>query len=98
MRSKASARHISATPSSDDSENSCISASTPDARVRFSRTDSTSLRASAWLAVCETALTAVCDCSHCTASRLVAAIGGGDGGAQGRRILQDLGMQRGERK
>ena len=37
MRSKASARHISAMPSSLESENSCISASTPLALVRLAR-------------------------------------------------------------
>jgi len=63
------AKHINAMPSSDDSENSCISASTPDARARFSRIASASLRASVCVAACASALTETCDNSACTASR-----------------------------
>jgi hypothetical protein len=46
MRGKASARHISAMPSSDDSANSCIRTSTPEARLRCARTVSMSRCAS----------------------------------------------------
>ena len=51
MRNRASARHISATPSSLDSVNSCMSASTPLALLRSARTFFTSERAS-WSAAC----------------------------------------------
>ena len=68
IRSKASARHISATPSCDDSENSCISASTPDARLRSLRTVATRRAASAPAARRSASLLPTSDSSHCTAS------------------------------
>ena len=68
IRSNASAKHIKATPSSEDNENSCISASTPDARVRCSRTAVTSLCASCATSFCKLSWGLTCESNHCTAS------------------------------
>ena len=56
IRNKASAKHIKATPSSDDNENSCINASTPEARVRCVRTLVTNLAAKFCAVICSLAL------------------------------------------
>ena len=50
MRNSASARHISATPSRESSENSSISASTPPAVLRAARTPCASDAARRWVA------------------------------------------------
>src|SRR5476649_340968 len=99
MRSSASARHISATPSSDDSENSCISASTPEARVRFfahRRHQRVGQRLRLLLRLGRAGI----DLRQqpLDGGDLVAAIGAGHGGAQRRRIAQHFGLQGGERE
>jgi hypothetical protein len=72
MRSSASARHIRATPSSDDSEYSWISASTPE-RDREDRNPSTSFRAMRPAR------------SAASAGSVAAAISGGKHSVSGRR-------------
>ena len=90
MRSSASARHISATPSWLDSEYSCISPSTPEPRARdFSRKARASPSAISPMRGGLVRRRGGLVDQGGDAFRLGAAMGGGDGGAQalgGRRF------------
>ena len=94
MRSSASARHISATPSWLDSEYSWIKPSTPLERV-FALSLATRLPASVRMRFASSALAAGQLKQRRHALGLGRPVGGGNGAPE-RRLGHDLGAERGE--
>ena len=96
MRSSASARHISATPSWLESEYSWMSPSTPLERERdFSRSFTASPVAISRMRSASSGAAAASSISAADAFRLAAAMVGGDGGAQALGA-RDVGAEGGE--
>ena len=87
MRSSASARHMSAMPSRLSSENSSISASTPPAFERSTRTACASVEPRACAAARSSGVRRASGTSARTCACLVAPACGGDAGAQRREIV-----------